>query len=56
VVPVFAALSGWLFLAEAITASTVVGFLVIFAGFCLIKRRSLAAELPALRTTVRGGR
>jgi drug/metabolite transporter (DMT)-like permease len=54
VVPVFAALAGWLFLAEAITASTVVGFLVIFAGFCLIKRRSLAAELPALRTALRG--
>ncbi|MEM4782074.1 MAG: DMT family transporter [Halalkalicoccus sp.] len=48
VVPVVAAVAGWLLLAETIDAATIAGFLVIFAGFCLIKRRQLAAELPVL--------
>jgi probable blue pigment (indigoidine) exporter len=54
VAPVFAALSGWLLLAESITPTTVVGFLVIFTGFCLIKRREIRAELPILRETLPG--
>lgn len=52
VVPVVAAVAGWLLLAEAIEPATVVGFAVIFVGFCLIKRRQLAAELPAVRAAI----
>ncbi|NHN47307.1 EamA family transporter [Halostella sp. JP-L12] len=49
VAPVFAAVSGWVFLDEVIGAPTVVGFLVIFAGFVLIKRRALLEEFDWLR-------
>lgn len=49
VAPVFAALAGWVFLGEIIDVYTVVGFLVIFLGFVLIKREALAGELPHLR-------
>ena len=52
VAPVFAALSGWWFLDEGIDLATVAGFLVIFAGFCLVKRETLARELPRLRAAV----
>ncbi|WP_135820975.1 DMT family transporter [Halostella litorea] len=52
VAPVFAALSGWLFLEEVIGVATVVGFLVIFAGFLLIKRRTLVEEFGWLRRSV----
>ncbi|MCL7416871.1 MAG: DMT family transporter [Halalkalicoccus sp.] len=52
VVPVVAAVAGWLLLAESIDATTIGGFLVIFVGFCLIKRRQLAAELPAMRAAI----
>jgi drug/metabolite transporter (DMT)-like permease len=52
VAPVFAALSGWWFLGEVIDLTTVAGFLVIFAGFCLVKREALARELPKVRTAV----
>lgn len=52
VVPVFAALAGWLWLDEVVDAATVGGFLVIFAGFCLVKRRALARELPRLRAAL----
>jgi drug/metabolite transporter (DMT)-like permease len=48
VVPVFAALVGWLYLGERVDAATAVGFLAILAGFALLKRRSLRAELLAL--------
>ncbi|WP_336036633.1 DMT family transporter [Halobacterium yunchengense] len=51
VAPVFAAVVGFLALGEPITANVVAGFLVIFAGFCLLKRRALAAELRSVRTT-----
>ncbi|USZ67684.1 EamA family transporter [Halorussus salilacus] len=54
VAPMFAALSGWWFLGEVIDLATVVGFLIIFAGFCLVKRRALARELPRLRGAVVG--
>ncbi|WP_115864568.1 DMT family transporter [Halorussus litoreus] len=50
VAPVFAALSGWWFLEEGITLPTVAGFVIIFAGFCLVKHEALARELPRLRT------
>lgn len=52
VVPVVAAIAGWLLLAEALDPATIGGFLVIFVGFCLIKRRQLAAELPAIRSAI----
>ncbi len=37
-VPVVAAVGGWVFLDEPITATTVAGFLVVFAGFALLNR------------------
>ena len=49
VAPVFAALSGWVFLAEVPTVYTVVGFALIFAGFLLVKHRTVRDELPRLR-------
>jgi drug/metabolite transporter (DMT)-like permease len=52
VAPVFAALSGWWFLGEGIDLATVAGFLIIFAGFCLLKREALSHELPRLRAAV----
>ncbi|GGL26600.1 EamA family transporter [Halarchaeum grantii] len=45
VAPVVAAVVGWLLLGESLDATTAVGFLVIFAGFCLLKRAALLAEL-----------
>ena len=44
-VPPFAALSGWLVLGETPTPQTAVGFVCIFVGFLLVKRRALVAEL-----------
>ena len=49
VAPVFAALSGALLLGEIVDALTVVGFVIIFTGFVLLKRRAIAAELPRVR-------
>lgn len=49
VVPIVAAVSGWLVFGSAITATTFVGFLVIFAGFVLLNRDVLAAELRRAR-------
>lgn len=51
VAPVFAAVVGLLLLDEPITVHTAVGFVVIFTGFCLLKRRALAAELRKVRGT-----
>jgi drug/metabolite transporter (DMT)-like permease len=48
VAPVFAALSGWVFLAEVPTVYTGVGFALIFVGFLLIKHRTVRDELPRL--------
>lgn len=45
VAPIFAAISGWLWLGEVLATETVVGFGVIVLGFGLLKRRALAAEL-----------
>ena len=52
VAPVFAALSGALVLGEAIDAATAFGFVVIFCGFVLLKRRAIAAEWPRLRAAL----
>jgi drug/metabolite transporter (DMT)-like permease len=45
VAPVFAAITGFLFLEEVIDLPTVAGFLVILVGFALVKRRAIRAEL-----------
>ncbi|WP_435064195.1 DMT family transporter [Halobaculum sp. EA56] len=50
VAPVFAALSGWAFLNEVPSEATAVGFLLIVAGFVLLKRRALAREVGRLGT------
>lgn len=42
--PIFAALFGWLLLAETLTPLAIVGFFVIFTGFVLLKRRAIANE------------
>jgi drug/metabolite transporter (DMT)-like permease len=49
VAPVFAAISGWLFLSEGLSVTTVVGFLFILVGFGLIKRRAIQDELQRQR-------
>lgn len=43
--PVFAAVVGWLWLGETVGLPTAAGFVVILAGFVLLKRRVLAQEL-----------
>ena len=43
--PVFAAIGGWVVLGETIALRTVLGFVVITAGFGLVKHEALAAEL-----------
>lgn len=45
VVPVVAALIGWVFLSEPVTVSTAVGFAIVLAGVGLLERRVIAAEL-----------
>jgi drug/metabolite transporter (DMT)-like permease len=49
VAPVFAALAGWAVRSETPTAATVAGFVLIFAGFLLLKRRAIRDELPRIR-------
>ncbi|MFB6154794.1 MAG: DMT family transporter [Haloferacaceae archaeon] len=49
VAPAFAALAGWLFLGTTPSVATAAGFLCIFVGFLLIKRRTLRRELPRFR-------
>ncbi len=45
VIPVFAALVGWLALAEGLELSTVAGFVLVATGFTLVKRRALRSLL-----------
>ncbi|WP_338742094.1 DMT family transporter [Haloplanus salilacus] len=45
VVPLFAALTGWLLLGEPVTLATVVGFCIVVAGVSLLERRVVATEL-----------
>jgi drug/metabolite transporter (DMT)-like permease len=54
VVPVFAALSGWLLLGSTVSVWTGVGFLVVVAGFALIEREVVGAELGRLHRRLRG--
>jgi len=51
VAPVFAAVGGLVVTNEPVTPNVVVGFVVIFAGFCLLKRRALADELGKVRAS-----
>jgi drug/metabolite transporter (DMT)-like permease len=51
VAPVFAALSGWAFLGTTPSGATAGGFLLIFTGFLLVKRRAIRRELPRIRET-----
>jgi drug/metabolite transporter (DMT)-like permease len=49
VVPVFAALLGWLLLGAAVSPWTAIGFLVVVAGFALIERDTIRMEITRLR-------
>lgn len=51
--PIWAALVGWLLLAETPSLATWIGFVIIFAGFVLIKRAAIRQELPRLRREFR---
>lgn len=55
VAPVFAALFGWLYLGEGIDAATIVGFVVIVAGFVLVKRRVIRDEFDHAKRLRSGG-
>jgi drug/metabolite transporter (DMT)-like permease len=52
VAPLFAAVTGFLFLDEVVGLPTAIGFGLIFTGFLLIKRRAIRQELPRLRTAL----
>jgi drug/metabolite transporter (DMT)-like permease len=54
VVPVIATVAGAVLLAEPVTALTLAGFLVIVAGFVLLKRHAIADEVPRLLSRVGG--
>lgn len=49
VVPVFAALTGWLLLGETVSPWTAIGFLVVVAGFGLVERDTIRDELDRFR-------
>lgn len=50
--PVVATLAGWTLLGEALTVWAVLGFLLIFAGFVLVKQAALRAAVGELRDSV----
>lgn len=49
VVPVVAALTGWLLLGTGVSAATVVGFVVVIVGFGLIERGAIRREVSRVR-------
>jgi drug/metabolite transporter (DMT)-like permease len=49
-----AALTGWAVLGERVAPTTVLGFLVVFAGFLVVQRRTLATELGRRRRATEG--
>lgn len=53
VVPLFAALAGWLLLGAKVSAWTGVGFLVVVAGFTVVERSTLRREARRLRHRIR---
>jgi drug/metabolite transporter (DMT)-like permease len=50
VAPIFAALSGFLFLGEGITPATIGGFLIILTGFVLLKHDAIQQEINSFKT------
>jgi drug/metabolite transporter (DMT)-like permease len=48
VVPVVAAITGWLVIGERLPPAALAGFVVVFAGFLLVKRRAVRAELRSV--------
>lgn len=50
VVPVFAALAGWVLLGTAVSPWTAAGFFVVVAGFVVVERDTLREEVLRLRT------
>jgi drug/metabolite transporter (DMT)-like permease len=54
VAPLSAALAGWLFLTETPSETTGLGFLLIFVGFLLVKRRAIREEISGFRDRRRG--
>ncbi len=54
VVPVVATVAGVVLLSEPVTALTIAGFVVIVAGFTLVKRHAIAEELPRIAARVGG--
>jgi len=55
VAPIFAALAGRIFLDERLSTATAGGFVLIFAGFLLVKRRAIREELSLSRLRHRSG-
>lgn len=53
-VPVVATITGWLLLDERLGLLDALGFLVIFAGFLLLKRDAVRAELRPVEAWLRG--
>jgi drug/metabolite transporter (DMT)-like permease len=51
--PVVSLVLGWAFLGERIQPVTLLGFAVIVAGFALLQRRDLYAELARYRSFFR---
>jgi drug/metabolite transporter (DMT)-like permease len=54
VVPIFAALVGWLLLGAAVSRWTAIGFLVVVAGFAVVERTALRTEIRRLQSQERG--
>ena len=54
VVPVVATVAGVVLLGETVTWLTIAGFIVIVAGFVLVKRHAIAEEVPKLAAKVGG--
>jgi drug/metabolite transporter (DMT)-like permease len=49
VVPITAAVTGWVFLGAGVSAVSLVGFGVVVVGFALVERRTLRGEVCRLR-------
>jgi drug/metabolite transporter (DMT)-like permease len=54
VVPVVAALTGWVLLDEPVTLATAAGFCIVVAGVCLLERHVVAAELSRVARLLDG--
>lgn len=52
VVPVVTTAAGWALLGEAVSATTVVGFVVVFVGFAVLGSESLSGETGRLRSAL----